>query len=171
MFIDETGSTISMTRSHARAPRGQRAEDAVPRPRGTVTTIIGALTVDGLTAVMTTEGGTSGDVFTAYVENFLLPVLLPGDLVVMDNLAAHKDQRVRALIESRRAKLVFQPPYSPDMNPIELAWSKLKWWLRTAKARTHQALDNAVKQLIESVITTEDARAWFTHCGYDTVLP
>lgn len=159
-----------MTRQYAWAPRGTRAEDSIPRNRGTVTTVIGALTCDGLTAVMTTEGGTSGDVFAAYVEKVLLPELLPGDVVVMDNLAAHKDARVRELIESVRAHLVFQPAYSPDLNPIELAWSKLKWWLRAKKARTHAALDEAIATAMDSVITASDALAWFKHCGYDLIL-
>ena len=171
MFIDETGSTISMSRQYAWAPRGTRAEDAIPRNRGTVTTVIGALTVDGLTAVMTIEGGTTGDVFVTYLEKVLLPQLLPGDIVVLDNLPAHKDARVRPLIESVRAHLVYQPAYSPDFNPIELAWSKLKWWLRTAKARTHSALDEAIATAMRTVITADDAFAWFAHCGYQTVLP
>ena len=166
MFIDETGSTISMSRQYAWAPCGTRAEDAIPRNRGTVTTVIGALTVDGLTAVMTIEGGTTGDVFVTYVEKVLLPQLLPGDIVVLDNLPAHKDGRVRPLIESVRAHLVYQPAYSPDFNPIELAWSKLKWWLRTAKARTHAALDEAIAAAMKTAITADDAFAWFAHCGY-----
>ena len=170
VFIDEAGSHIAMSREYAWAPRGARASDAVPRNRGTVTTIIGALTVDGLTAVMTLEGGTSGDVFAAYVEKVLLPELLPGDLVVMDNLGAHKDVRIRPLIESAGARVVYQPPYSPDLNPIELAWSKLKWWLRMAKARTHEALDTAIAMALEGVITSEDAVAWFRHCGYGAQL-
>ncbi len=160
-----------MTRQYAWAPRGARAEDAIPRNRGTVTTIIGALTCDGLTAVMTVEGGTSADVFVTYVEKVLLPQLLPGDVVVMDNLKAHKDARVRELIESVRARVIYQPAYSPEFNPIELAWSKLKWWLRTMKARTHEALDAAVAAAIDSIITAEDAIGWFKHCGYEVVLP
>lgn len=154
-----------MTREYAWAPRGARAEDAVPRNRGTVTTLIGALTTDGLIAMMTIEGGTSGDVFVVYVEKVLLPELRPGDLVVMDNLGAHKDVRVKPLIESVGARVVYQPPYSPDLNPIELAWSKVKWWLRMAKARTREALDLAVAMVMD-MVTPEDAVAWFRHCGY-----
>ena len=89
----------------------------------------------------------------------------------MDNLPSQQDSRVRPLIESVRAHLVYQPAYSPDMNPIELAWSKLKWWLRSKKARTHAALDEAIATAMEAVITADDAFAWFTHCGYQTVLP
>lgn len=163
--LDEAGSTVAMTPTHARAPKGKRAVDSVPRNRGTVITMIGALTLDGLTAMMTVEGGTSGDVFVAYVEHVLLPELRPGDIVVMDNLGAHKDVRVRPLIESVGAFVKYLPPYSPDLNPIEMAWSKVKQFLRTAKARSREGLDNALRWAMD--ITTEaDAHGWFNECGY-----
>lgn len=165
MFIDEAGSTVAMTRTHARAPRGERTSEAVPRNRGTVTTILGALTIDGLTATMTVEGGTDGDVFAAYVEHVLLPCLCHGDLVVMDNAAAHKDPRVKALLDEVGAKAVYIPPYTPEFNPIELAWSKLKALLRTAKARTVDALNEAIAESMK-LITHQDAAGWFRHCGY-----
>jgi transposase len=165
VFIDEAGSTISMTRRYARAPRGERAEDTVPRNRGTVTTMVGALTVDGLVAMACFEGGTDGDRFMAFLEQVLQPELVPGDLVIMDNLGAHKDARVRPFLESLGAKPVYLPPYSPELNPIELAWSKLKTWLRAAKARTVEALDDAIANGMD-LITPEDAEAWIRHCGY-----
>ncbi|MDP2307462.1 MAG: IS630 family transposase [Pseudomonadota bacterium] len=165
VFIDESGSTVAMTRTHARSPRGERTSEAVPRNRGTVTTILGALTVDGLQATMTVEGGTDGDVFAAYVEHVLLPILCVGDLVVLDNAAAHKDPRVKALLATAGAKALYIPPYSPDLNPIELAWAKLKTYLRSVKARTVGALNDAIAAAMK-LISPNDAIGWFRHCGY-----
>lgn len=170
MFIDEAGSNISMTRDRARSKRGTRAVEAVPRNRGTVTTIIGALTVDGLEAVMTVEGGTDRNVFIAFVEQVLLPILRPGDLVVMDNLAAHKTKEVRELLASVGASPVWLPPYSPELNPIELAWAKVKDFLKTCKARTREALDLCVGMAAEWVVTPAEAQAWIRHCGYGAQL-
>jgi len=119
VFIDESGSHIAMTRLCARAPEGQRARDAVPRNRGTVITMVGALRMEGLVAMMTIQGGVCSDVFVSYVKQVLVPALQPGDIVVVDNLAAHKDPRVAELLDSVDASLLFLPPYSPDLNPIE----------------------------------------------------
>jgi transposase len=163
--IDESGSTISMTPTHGWSPRGCPVEMSVPRNRGTVLTMIGALTLDGMTAMMTIEGATSSDVFVAYTQEVLAPELQEGDIVVMDNLAAHKDPRVREIIETKGAKLVFQPPYSPDLNPIEPAWEKLKWFLRLAEARTLEGLNNAIA-LGMQMIKPSDAAAWFRMCGF-----
>lgn len=165
MFVDESGSSISMARSHARSPRGTRTADAVPRNRGTVTTILGGLTLSGLVATMTVEGGTSGDVYAAFLEDVLVPHLKPGDLVVMDNAGAHKDPRVAKILASVGARPLYLPPYSPDLNPIELAWSKLKGLLRTARARSVGALNTAIA-IAMSMISPEDAAGWFRHCGY-----
>jgi transposase len=154
-----------MDRKYGRAPRGQKVVGRKPRNYGTIVTVIGALSVDGLDAVMTIEGGTSGDVFVMYTEHWLLPVLESGDVVVMDNLGAHKDIRVRELIEGVGAHLVFLPPYSPDLNPIELTWAKVKGFLRIAKARTLDALNNAVAFAMD-LVTRSDARGWIRHCGY-----
>lgn len=165
MFIDEAGSTIAMTRDYGRAPRGKRTSDSAPRNRGTVTTILGALTLAGLEATMTVEGGTDGDVYVAFLEEVLAPKLQEGDLVVMDNAGAHKDPRVREVLARYGAKAVYLPPYSPDLNPIEMAWSKLKSFLRTAKARTIEALNLAIAMGME-IITPDDAVGWFRHCGY-----
>lgn len=163
--IDEAGSHASMTRTHGWAPSGEEVHDFVPRNRGGPITIIGALTLDGLVATMTIDGGTDGDVFAAYVEQVLLPELRPGDLVVMDNLAAHRDKRIGPLLESVGARAVYQPPYSPDFNPIELAWAKLKDVLRTIKASTREGIDFGVALAMQT-ITALDAQGWFRHCGF-----
>jgi len=127
--------------------------------------MIGAISLDGMGPMMTVEGGTTGDVFYAYVEQLLAPTLQPGDLVIWDNLGAHKDARIKPLIEARGAKVVFQPAYSPDLNPIELAWSKLKDSIRSAAPRTREALDRAIAWAM-SFITRDDAAGWFKHCGW-----
>lgn len=165
IFLDEAGSNIAMTREHARSPQSERARDVVPRNRGTVTTMLGALTLDGISALMTIEGGTSAEVFQVFVEQFLVPTIQPGDKVVLDNLAAHKDADALQAIRDAGATVIFLPPYSPEFNPIEMAWAKLKRLLRDAKARTREALDLAIAEAID-LITSEDARGWFRHCGY-----
>jgi len=154
-----------MTRLYGRAPKGQRVCGSVPQNWGRNLTMLAALSVAGVEATMTVEGATDTDVFCAYVSQVLSPTLEIGDIVVMDNLSAHKAQRVRELIEARGARLVYLPPYSPDFNPIERCWSKIKTYLRAAKARTSARLDEAIKQAFET-ITEADARAWFKHCGY-----
>ena len=164
IFLDETGSTISMTRAHGRAPIGERVDDVVPRNRGRVTTIIGSLRADGIGPVMTVQGGTDAAVFEAYIEKGLLPAVRPGDYVVMDNLGAHKTARVRSLIEGAGAHLVFTPPYSPEFNPIEECWSKVKAVLKTLAARTRKTLDEAVSYAL-SCVTPLDAAGWFRHAG------
>ena len=168
VFIDEAGSHVAMTPRFARAPVGERAGDAIPRNRGAVLTMIGALDVDGVRAMMTIEGGTSGDVFVTFVEHVLCPELNEGDLVVMDNLGAHKDRRVKPLIEAVGARAVFLPPYSPDLNPIELTWSQIKTFLRKAKARCEESLNNALAMAMD-MVRPSDARNWFRHCGYDAI--
>jgi transposase len=165
VFIDETGTSISMTRPYARSPRGVPVHDDVPRNRGVVLTVIGALTISGLDAVMTITGGTTADVFLAYVDNVLAPVLNPDDLVVVDNAGAHRDARVKAAVEACGAHLVFLPPYSPDLNPIESCWSKLKQLLRSAKARTQDALEAAIATAMGQ-ITSCDSAGWFHEAGY-----
>ena len=154
-----------MTRLWGRATRGQRIPEATPQGRWKVLTILGALSLRGVLAAMTIESATDGDVFLAYLEQILCPKLHPGDLVVMDNLSAHKVAGVRELIESTGAELLYLPPYSPDFNPIEKAWAKLKQLLRTAKARTTEILEEAVAQVLKA-ITADNAVAWFHHCGY-----
>jgi transposase len=165
VFLDESGSHIAMTRTRARAPRGERVVGQVPRNRGTVTTMLAALTLRGISAVMTIEGGTSGDVFTAFVEHVLRPTLRVGDVVVLDNLGAHKVEAARELIESAGARVLFLPPYHPDLNPIETAWSKVKQLLKSAEARTREALDAAIAIAV-SAISPGDAAGYFGGCGY-----
>ena len=165
MFLDEAGSHISMTREHAWCPKGERFFGAVPRNRGTVLTMLGALGLDGVRALRTYEGGTSGEVFLSFVHEVLVPRLSPGDVVVMDNLGAHHATGVRAAIESTGARVVYLPPYSPDLNPIEMCWSKVKSLLRFFAARTIPSLVNAVADAVAAV-TSSDARAWFAHAGY-----
>ena len=158
-----------MTRTHGRAPEGERVHGSVPRNRGTVTTLLGALGLGGMRAMMTIEGGTTANVFEAFVRHVLVPTLKPGDVVVMDNLGAHKSRAALQAILDAGATYLFLPPYSPDMNPIELAWSKLKALLRSFEARTREALDEAVA-LAMDLITPHDCAGWFRHCGYPSEL-
>jgi transposase len=153
-----------MTRDYARAPIGMRVHGRVPRNRGRVLTMLGALALDGICALMTVEGGTTRDVFLRFLTEHLLPTLAPGDVVVMDNLGAHHATGVRALLASVGARPLYMPPYSPDLNPIELCWSKLKGALRSLGARTMHALTLAVPRAAEQ-ITSKDAEGWFRHCG------
>jgi transposase len=168
VFLDESGATTTLARRYARAQGGRRAVGHVPAGHWTQLTILSALSVAGLGATMTVDAATDADVFAAYVRHLLVPTLRPGQVVVLDNLGAHKPAAARALIEGAGCRLLFLPPYSPDLNPIEQAWSKLKALLRGAAARTRDALEAALKTFLDE-ITAADARAWFTHCGYATV--
>lgn len=152
-----------MTRLYGRAVAGQRVHEATPQSHWKVVTLIGALRVSGLVAPMTVEAATDGEIFLAYVEYFLCPELRPEDVVVMDNLSAHKVDGVRQLIEATGAKLLYLPPYSPDLNPIEKAWSKIKQILRALKARSTETLDQAITEALLH-ITADNARAWFRLC-------
>lgn len=154
-----------MTRRYGRAQYGRRVADAVPKNFGLNVTILGALSCNGLDAVMTVEGATDTAVFRAYVEQVLVPTLVADDVVVMDNLSVHKVSGIREAIEATGARLIYLPPYSPDYSPIESCWSKLKAILRKAKARSREALDEALTQAIEH-ITQSDAKGWFNLCGY-----
>ena len=155
-----------MTRLRARAPRGERAFGSVPRNRGKNTALIASMTLEGaMGECMAVEGSTKALVFEAYVERLLAPSVRPGRIVVMDNLGAHKTERVRELIEGRGCELWFLPAYSPDLNPIEEAFSKVKAYLRKAAARTREALVEAMGEALASV-RPHDARGWFAHRGY-----
>ncbi len=154
-----------MTRRYGRAARGQRVQDAVPAGHWRTLTLLAALGLRGIRAAMTVEAPTDGDVFLAYVEQVLGPRLEAGEVVILDNLPAHKVAGVRALIEARGAQLLYLPPYSPDFNPIEQAWSKMKERLRAAKARTLPRLEDAVTAAL-AAITPDNAVGWFRHCGY-----
>lgn len=153
-----------MTRLYGRCEGGARIREATPGGRWSVLTILGALSLDGFTAMMTIEAATDGDIFRTFLGEVLAPKLKPGDVVVQDNLSAHKVAGVREVIEARGAHLLYLPPYSPDLNPIEKAWSKLKTLLRTAKARTNPTLEAAITASLPH-ITAHDARAWFHHSG------
>ncbi len=139
--------------------------EGTPNSHWHTLTMLAALTTKGLQAPMTIESPTDGDIFPAYLEQVLCPQLQPGQVVTMDNLAARKVAGVQQLINAIGAQLLYLPPYSPDFNPIEQAWSKIKQLLRSAKARTADALENAIKEAL-AAITAESALAWFSHCGY-----
>jgi transposase len=165
VFVDECGTHRGLTRPHARAPRGHRAPDQVPRNRGRVTTVLASLTLAGLGPTQTRLGGTNTAAFLEYLREHLAPSLRPGQVVFLDNLGAHLAKEVRELIEGRGATLRYLPPYSPDFNPIEHAFSKLKALLRQAAARTPEALEAAIGAALP-VLTAADAAGWFAHCGY-----
>ena len=166
VFVDESGFHTSMTRLRARAPRGKRAYGKVPSNRGKDTTLIAAITLQGaMGESMTVEGATDALAFEAYVEHFLAPSLEKGQVVVIDGLGGHRTQKVRELIEARGADLVFLPSYSPDLNPIEEAFSKIKALVRKEGARVREALVEAIGRALAAV-TIEDAAGWFAHAGY-----
>jgi len=165
IFIDECGSHIALTPLYARAPRGQRAFGSVPRNRGKNTTLIAGLSLHGMQAPLILEGAVDTLAFEAYVEQVLAPSLEPGQVVVVDNLSVHTGERVRQAITARGCQILFLPAYSPDLTPIEEAFSKLKAFLRRVGARTHEALQEAIGGGLET-ITAQDAKGWFGHCGY-----
>ena len=137
----------------------------MPQNYGENVTLLGSLSLSGVEALMTVNGATDSDIFSAFVREVLAPTLRAGDVVIWDNLGAHRSQLVREAVEAKGATVIFLPPYSPDLNPIERCWSKLKTYLRAAKARTREALEAAIKCAL-STVTESDARAWFKHCGY-----
>lgn len=167
LFLDETSSQLGYTPTHARAPRGQRAYAAAPRNPGENKTVIAALTLGGVRALMRFDGGMTRDRFVGYVRHVLAPTLRPGQVVIADNLRAHHAEAARAAIEARGARFLPLPSYSPDFNPIEHAFSKLKQALRRAEARTDEAL-RAATWAASATITPTDAAGWFSHCGYPT---
>ena len=154
-----------MTRFYGRAAPGERVFDSVPQNYGENISMLATLSLAGVTAPMTIAGAVDGVVFLAYVEQVLVPTLQKGDVVVMDNLGAHKVKGVSEAIEGCGAKLIYLPPYSPDLNPIEKCWSKIKTYLRAAKARTREALEKALQEVLR-LITIEDAAGWFASCDY-----
>jgi len=165
VFVDETWAKTNMTRARGRAPVGERLVAAVPHGHWRTTTLIAALDRRGVRCSMTLDGPVNRDAFEAFVARVLVPSLAPGDVVVMDNLSSHKGRRVRDLIEAAGATLLYLPAYSPDLNPIEPAFSKLKQLLRSAGHRTVDALWSDVQRMLDR-ITADDARGFFRHCGY-----
>ena len=163
IFLDESGVTTRMTRLYARAASGKRVQESAPEGNWKILTILGAMSSRGMIAAMTVEAATDREIFLAFLEEVLCPALQPGDVVIMDNLSSHKVDGVRERIERCQAELLYLPPYSPDLNPIEKAWSKLKEILRQAKARTVEALDQAIANALPE-ISPENAQAWFRLC-------
>jgi transposase len=165
VFIDETGCATNMARLRGRCARGQRLKGQVPHGHWKITTFTAGLRVDGLTAPMVLDGSMNGDCFKAYVEQVLVPTLSPGDIVVMDNLSSHKGEAVRTAIEAAKAELRYLPPYSPDLNPIEMAFSKLKAYLRKHAERSVESLWVRIGALIPQFSPTE-CQNFFHHAGY-----
>lgn len=166
IFLDETGATTKMARLRGRSPRGARCRASVPHGHWKTTTLVAGLRLDGLSAPMVLDGAMNGEAFAAYAETLLAPTLTPGDIVIMDNLPAHKVAGARAAIEAAGAKLMFLPPYSPDFNPIEQAFAKLKALLRKAAARTVDALEAAIADALGAFTPAECAN-YFTNSGYE----
>jgi transposase len=168
IFLDESGAKTNLTRLRGRAPRSQRLHVKSPHGHWKTTTMISSIWVDGSTACMTIEGATDTEVFRTYVKEVLCPRLRAGDVVVMDNLAPHKSAPTLALIEAAGATPLFLPAYSPDLNPIEKMWSKVKALLRKAEARTLADLQAAIGHAL-SCVTAKDAKNWFASCGYSFI--
>ena len=168
VFIDETGASTKMARTRGRAGRGERCLAAIPHGHWKTTTFVGGLRLSGMTAPMALDGPMDGLAFLAWVEQMLAPTLVPGDIVVMDNLPAHKQAAIRDIIESRGAELRYLPPYSPDLNPIEMGFSKLKALLKKAAARTMEDLWSAIAGALPQ-LTASDCRNYFAAAGYGSV--
>ena len=164
-FIDEAGSNLSLTRRYARAPRGERITESVPRNYGQQTSIISAVGLSGAAATMTVEGAVDTTIFNVYVEQVLRPTIAVGDILILDNLSAHRASCSERMAAEQGATVVWLPPYSPDFSPIELMWSKIKAALRAAKARTREELERALVAAL-ALVTPEDCEGWFKHCGY-----
>ena len=165
VFLDESAAKTNMTRLRGRSKGGHRCYCFAPYGHWKTTTMLSSIRLDGTTACLVIEGGTSSEVFREYVKQILVPTLRPGDMVVANNLSAHKDSKAKEAIEAAGAQIVFLPPYSPDFNPIEKMWSKVKEKLRSIEARTYESLLKAIAVALNSV-TQQDANGWFTSCGY-----
>ena len=168
VFVDEMGTNTSLSPTYGWSKKGERAHCSVPRNRGKNTTLLASMSLEGMGPSLAVEGATTSAVFETYVERVLAPNLRKGQIVVMDNLSAHKGERVRELIEGRGCELIYLPPYSPDLSPIEEAFSKIKGLLRKAQARSRETLLGAIGAAI-SALSAEDARGFFEHCGYRAV--
>jgi transposase len=165
VFLDESGADTAMARRYGRAPRGERVRAPIPHGHWKTTTLTAAVRMDGVGACLAFDGATNSACFEAYIGECLVPTLKPGDIVVMDNLSCHKSAEVRRLIQSVGAEVRYLPAYSPDLNPIEEMFSKLKAFLRRAAARTTEALIDAIGEGLKSV-STADIAGWFGHMGY-----
>jgi transposase len=171
VFMDEMGTNTSLSPIYGWAKKGKRAHCRVPRNRGKITTLLASMSVQGMGPSLAVEGATNSEVFETYVERVLAPTLRKGQVVVvvMDNLSAHKGERVRELIEGRGCELLYLPSYSPDLNPIEEAFSKIKGLIRKAEARSREALLEAMGMAI-AALSAQDARRYFEHCGYRAMV-
>jgi transposase len=169
VFVDEMGANTSLHSLYAWSKRGQRVYCSTPRNRAKNTTLLASMGAEGMGPCLAVTGAVNATVFEAYLEQALLPHLRPGRIVVMDNLSAHKSERVRELIEAAGCEVLYLPPYSPDLNPIEEAFSKVKGLLRKAEARSREALVEAMGKALDAV-TAGDARGFFEHCGYRAVV-
>ena len=165
VFIDETGTSTNMARSRGRSPRGRRVVGRVPHGHWKITTFVAGLRQRAITAPFVIDQPMNGAIFTTYVTECLVPTLAPGDIVIMDNLKPHKAKAVRQALEAAGAKLIYLPPYSPDLNPIELAFAKLKTLLRGAAERTIDALWTTIGKLLDA-FTPDECAAYFRHAGY-----
>ena len=165
VFIDETGTSTNMARLRGRCPRGQRLIGKVPHGHWKITTFVAALRCDAITAPFVIDEPVNGEIFRVYLQRCLIPTLRPGDIVVMDNLPAHKNDDVRRLIEAAGAQLRYLPPYSPDLNPIEMAFAKLKAHLRKAAERSIPALWDRIGSILD-LFSEADCSAFFDHAGY-----
>ena len=166
VVLDETGANLGLTPTHARAPRNERAHGCAPCNKGTNRTTLAVLTTAGLAAAMTVTGAADTPTVEAFVREFVVPLLRPGQALVLDNVATHKGAGLRRLVEAAGCQLRFLPAYSPDLSPIEEAFAQLKALLRRAEARTAAALEAAIGDALDAV-TPRDARRYFAHCGYE----
>lgn len=165
-FLDEAGAKTILTRLYARALGGARTSEAIPRNYGASTSMLATLSIDGVEAPMLIEGSVDTAVFNAYCEEVLRPTLKSGDILVLDNLRAHRASRIEEIAAGCGVRVVWLPPYSPDFSPIELMWSKVKAYLKKIKARTQAELEKAIALALQTVMLS-DCRNWFRHCGYE----
>ncbi len=163
--MDEMGAAVNLTPLYGRSPTGERVYGAKPTGPGKRISTVGALGLSGLKTVMCFEGTLTGAVFLQFLDEFLVPELKPGQIVILDNAKAHKVEGVRERIEGAGARMLYLPPYSPDLNPIEMAWSKVKQFLRKAQARTVEALYEAIAQALQT-LSPNDAKGFFKHVGF-----
>jgi transposase len=166
VFLDETGAKTNMTRRYGRSLKGTRCYDSAPSGHWKSVTILSSLRLDSSTESVVFDGAIDRKIFDEYVEKFLAPNLRPGDIVIADNLSAHKSQKAYDAIKKQQAEMIFLPAYSPDFNPIEKMWSKIKQVLRGIKARTHDELFEGISKALE-LVSASDAQGWFTSCGYE----